>query len=224
MSGNIVHTTGLHPQAAGGGSAIHVYNGCWGADPCGTEGHDNLITHNVVYDAHDNLGDGNGIQIDQMTHNNTITQNLSFSNDGEGISLYDSANNVVSQNVFFNNGMDRNFSHSLRGNITVDASTRFYGTHGNSIVNNMAIVSDVGATAGARGTGPFGFEVSPPAGINSYGGNKAAYSQFDAPLLALLRLVERTANSSDAGQRHCLLERQLKLRIACILRLTSLGV
>ena len=172
VSGNIVHTTGLHPQAAGGGSAIHVYNGCFGTDPCGTEGHDNLITRNVVYDAHDNLGDGNGIQSDQMTHNNTITQNLSFSNDGEGLSLYDSANNVVNQNVFFNNGMDRSFSHSLRGNITLDASTRFYGTHGNSIVNNTAIVSDIGATAGMLGTGPFGFEVSSPAGLNSYGGNK----------------------------------------------------
>ena len=123
MSGNIVYTTGLHPQAAGGGSAIHVYNGCFGTDPCGTEGHDNLITRNVVYDAHDNLGDGNGIQSDQMTQNNTITQNLSFSNDGEGLSLYDSANNVVSQNVFFNNGVERNLSHSLRGDITVDAST-----------------------------------------------------------------------------------------------------
>ena len=176
VSGNIVHTTGLH---VGGSSAIHVYNGCFGSDPCGTEGHDNLITHNVVYDAHDTQADGNGIQIDQMTHNNTITQNLSFSNDGEGLSLYDSANNVVGQNVFFNNGMDRNVSHSLRGNITVDASTRFYGTHGNSIVNNTAIVSDIGATAGARGTGPFGFDVSSPAGINSYGGNKLLIANSD---------------------------------------------
>jgi parallel beta-helix repeat protein len=176
VSGNIVHTTGLH---GGGSSAIHMYNGCWGADPCGTEGHDNLITHNVVYDAHDTQGDGNGIQIDQMTQNNTITQNLSFFNDGQGISLYDSANNVVGQNVFFNNGMDRNFSHSLRGNITVDASTRFYGTHGNSIVNNTAIVSDVGASAGERGTGPFGFEVSQPAGNNSYGGNKLLKANSD---------------------------------------------
>jgi hypothetical protein len=79
---------------------------------------------------------------------------------------------VVSQNVFFNNGMDRNVSHSLRGNITVDASTRFFGTHGNSIVNNTAIVSNVGASAGTLGTGPFGFEVSSPTGLNSYGGNK----------------------------------------------------
>jgi parallel beta-helix repeat protein len=179
VSGNIVHTTGLIPQAAGGGSAVHNYNGCFGSDPCGTEGHNNLITRNMVFDAHDPKGDGNGIQSDQMTQNNTITQNLSFANDGEGLSLYDSANNVVSQNVFFNNGLDRTLSHTLRGNITVDASTRFFGTYGNSIVNNTVIVSDIGATAGMLGTGPFGFEVSQPAGINSYGGNKLLKANSD---------------------------------------------
>jgi parallel beta-helix repeat protein len=212
VTGNVVANTGIHGTVGtgGGGSAIHLYNGLYLDDPAGTEGHNNLIAGNVVYNAHDILGDGNGIQLDRATHDNIVTNNLSFSNDGVGISLYGSDNNLIAGNVFYNNGMDPHRSHSLVGNIVVDApplSQRTNGdltTQANVISNNTVIVSDLNASTGP-GRGPFGFEVIPPAGTNHYSGNKLILAPCGAPSDANMRYYHTwspqsyPANGNDAA-------------------------
>ncbi len=171
---NVIFGSG---RTVGGSSGIHTYAGGYNGQPLADKSHHNTITGNVVYDTHDTQGDGNGIQLDRATRNNTVWNNLVFSNDGEGVSLYGSDSNQIEKNVFFNNGLDRNISHSLAGNIIVDApplGVRVAGdltTQGNVIKNNTAIVSAVGANRGL-GRGPFGFEVTPDTGANHYGGNR----------------------------------------------------
>ena len=169
ISGNVVHGTGQHPGRAGGGSGIHVFNGCFHGTPCGTEGHDNVITGNVTYDANDNQGDGNGIQVDQATAHNNVSNNLSFFNDGQGISIFESHDGTYDGNVTFNNGMDRQHGHSLFGDMDVDDLNMSTPDANNTLTNNTLIISNVGASNRA---GPFGFDVvTAKVGANTWGNN-----------------------------------------------------
>ena len=186
VRGNIVHNTGIHPVAGGGGSVIHIANGCWNGAPCGTEGHNNIIEKNVVYDGHDPIGDGNGIQVDQLSNSNTVQHNLSFANDGMGISLFEAANNLIFGNQVMNNGLNRQNSHSLCANINVNSgstSPAAHSTANNLIKANDIVISNVGYSGSCYGSskGTFGFDVSPPVNKpNTWDGNHIVKSDTSA--------------------------------------------
>ncbi len=81
-----------------GSSGIHVCGGVEG-EPTGF-GVGNIIANNITFDNRDPGGpDGNGIQLDQHTHGNVVVGNLATGNDGGGISLYDSHDNILAYNL-----------------------------------------------------------------------------------------------------------------------------
>ena len=73
---NVVHDTGQNKGA--GGSGMHQYNGGFGTPFGTTECHHNTWDKNVVWNAYDHNGDGNGLQIDQSCHDNNVTKNSVF--------------------------------------------------------------------------------------------------------------------------------------------------
>ncbi len=102
-------------QTTSGCSGIHVYD-----EPGYSQGEYNIISGNVAIgnlDPGTNSAtdgqDGSGIELDQLTSNNKVLQNLVIQNDGGGIVIYDSASNAVTYNVAFSNSENRSGAHTI---------------------------------------------------------------------------------------------------------------
>ena len=133
VSGNTVDGNGL---AIPGTSGIHVYGGAPGA-PDGF-GIGNTITDNITNGNHDATAfDGNGIELDQYTHNNVVLGNTAEDNDGAGIAVYDSYDDNVIGNLLISNEQDPGRSHAAMGELALNESEG--DTYDNYIAANVAI-------------------------------------------------------------------------------------
>ncbi len=133
IHGNLVQGNGY--------SGIHTYAGGYINDPFKNFGNYNELSLNVVAN-HKGHFDGNGIQLDQLTHDNTVAQNLCHDNDGAGISMYDAYSNLIYKNVTLNNRLI--ISPYLYGyaELTMTASAR-NKTHDNQVIQNTLIALQV---------------------------------------------------------------------------------
>ena len=142
--------------ATSGCSGIHLY----ASSTTDGYGNYNVITDNVSVGNIDTTAlDGNGIELDQWTHNNQVTGNFSYDNDGAGIVLYDSRSNVINGNETFDNELDPGQSHTVRGELVMITSSNL--TTGNTIENNILLSASTNSQAvfldGASSTGGNGF-------------------------------------------------------------------
>lgn len=170
IKSNVISDTG---KTIPGSSGLHLYAGGFAGTPFMDRTFGNAVVGNVVYNTHDLVqGDGDGIQLDQNTHNNSVGYNLVFWSDGEGIRAYNSWSNIISKNFVFNAGLDRGQSHSLFGALVLDATADKKWTRNNVVTENVALITAVEA---AGSDGPFGFDmptpVTPDQG-NVFGGNR----------------------------------------------------
>jgi parallel beta-helix repeat protein len=128
--------------AMSGTSDIHTF----AAGPSDDAGNYNTITGNVTLDEVDTQAqDGNGIELDQWTHGNTVSNNLSLNNDGAGIVLYDSGANTIVGNITHNNGLDPGHTHSYRGELVLNAANNL--TTDNMIAENVFLSDQSGSPA-----------------------------------------------------------------------------
>jgi parallel beta-helix repeat protein len=141
VSGNTVNGNGLY---SAGASGIHVYGGAEGS-PDGY-GVGNTVTNNVTVGNHDLWAqDGNGIELDQYTHNNVVSNNFSAGNDGAGIAVYDSYGNTVANNTLVGNELDAGHTHTARGDLALNAhigitaNNIFSGNTGIANANSAAV-------------------------------------------------------------------------------------
>ncbi len=131
VENNTVTGNGL---TVSGSSGIHVYS-TGTADPYGDN---NIIAGNVSINNHDTTGqDGNGIELDQWTHNNHVSNNFCYSNDGAGIVLYDSYSNLISNNTVGGNELNSGGSHSIMGEFVLNEALNL--TSNNTISGNVLI-------------------------------------------------------------------------------------
>jgi parallel beta-helix repeat protein len=133
---NIVYNNGL---TTAGTSGIHVFSGgpANGQGNLNT-GNYNRIAYNVTYGNREFFQqDGNGIQLDQYTHDNLVYRNLSYQNDGAGISLFDAFNNTIQENITFGNTRDPNRTHAYHGEILIASmDSTVNSSYGNKILGN----------------------------------------------------------------------------------------
>lgn len=95
-------------NAVPGCSGIHLY----AKSPSQDAGDHNIIRYNVAYGNKDSRAqDGNGIQMDQWCDYNKVYHNISFSNDGAGINIFDGSHNEVFNNTLFGNMLDPGKTH-----------------------------------------------------------------------------------------------------------------
>ncbi len=122
-----------------GSSGIHIY----ASSATDTFGAFNVITGNVCTNNHDFYEeDGNGIESDQWTHDNTISDNFCYANDGAGIILYDSYNNTVSDNDIGGNDLDPDHTHTTMGDLclnTLLGLTNDNTIQGNAILSTSSV-------------------------------------------------------------------------------------
>lgn len=130
VRGNRVYSNG---GKFSGSSGIHVYAG--GADGSARldTGAFNQIYGNIAFSNLDNGPsgtspgqDGNGIQLDQFTHDNLVSNNSMYFNDGPGLSLFDSFSNRIVNNTMLGNVRNTNGVHFNKGEV-------FLGTAGASV-------------------------------------------------------------------------------------------
>jgi parallel beta-helix repeat protein len=123
-----------------GTSGIHTFS----LNPQEPTGDHNIIRYNICYENKELDGpDGNGIQLDQWCDYNQVYYNVCYNNDGAGIAVFDSAESTIFNNTLFNNGLNKNRSHLLKGEIflaTHSAKTTNHVT--NVTVKNNIIVSN----------------------------------------------------------------------------------
>ncbi len=136
VTSNLVSENG---QKTSGCSGIHVYN-----EPGYSQGEYNIISGNVAIgnlDPGTNSAtdgqDGSGIELDQLTSNNKVLQNLVIQNDGGGIVIYDSASNAVTYNVAFSNSENRSGAHTILAEFVLNASENL--TNRNTIEYNNIV-------------------------------------------------------------------------------------
>jgi len=123
-----------------GTSGIHL----WSSNAQEPTGDNNVIRYNICYGNKETNGpDGNGIQLDMWCDYNQVYYNICYNNDGAGIAVFDSAESTIFNNTLFNNGLNKNRSHLLKGEIflaTHSAKTTDHVT--NVTVKNNIIVSN----------------------------------------------------------------------------------
>ena len=132
---NIVFSNG---GTTPGASGIHVHS--W--DPAENMGQNNYIAGNVTYGNLDAGGnDGIGILLDHYTGHNIVENNLSFSNDGQGIGVYASHSNTVRANTVFGNMLDRSETHTLFSEIAVNTNATLGSglAHDNTVTGNTVL-------------------------------------------------------------------------------------
>ena len=139
VEGNTVANNGL---TVSGSSGIHVYS----ASATDSYGNNNVISGNVTINNHDTTGqDGNGIELDQWTHNNTVSNNFCYGNDGAGIVLYDSYNNLITANTVGGNELNSGGSHSRMAELVLNES--FDLTSNNTVSDNVLIGASANSPA-----------------------------------------------------------------------------
>ena len=115
---NIFTNNGVS-DSYGGCSGIHLFDR-WpsesGADSDQFErgGDFNIIRYNISNGNKDrvlNRTDGNGIQLDMWCDHNQVYNNLAYGNDGAGIIVYGSSNNVIFNNTLYGNGLEVGFRY-----------------------------------------------------------------------------------------------------------------
>lgn len=137
---NTVTRSGL---SSPGTSGIHLYSASASEDA----GDDNLVRYNMTYNNFDSAAyDGNGIQVDHWCDNNVIEFNLSWSNDGPGIQIYDAINNVVQNNVVYGNMRDPGNTHAGGAELLLSASS-LKRTASNVLRNNIVVSTRAGVPA-----------------------------------------------------------------------------
>lgn len=150
ITGNLYHGIELHANyyivehnevarnglGMPGTSGIHVYS----ANPWEGSGQHNVIRYNVSHDNSDIYGpDGNGIQLDQWTRFNVVSDNEVFNNNGAGIIVYDAGDAQVLNNKIYNNMIDSLGTHvCCKANIVVTSASAFE-TGKTNYVNNVAV-------------------------------------------------------------------------------------
>ncbi len=126
-------------------SAIHVY--ATSADDLA--GRNNTISNNAVAWQRDGSSpDGNGIMLDHWSSGQTVTGNHVFGNDGAGISILSSRDNVIEGNTVEGNMLDSGGTHvAARAEIFLGDSDLAPGlTTGNRVADNtVAAASRYGA-------------------------------------------------------------------------------
>lgn len=123
----------------GGSSGIHTYAGGYSNDPYKNFGNYNEIAFNVIgHQKEPQYFDGNGIQLDQLTHDNTVALNLCYDNDGAGINLYDTYSNLIYQNVTLNNRLIIAPYPYGYAELTMTSSA-LNSTHNNRVIQNVFI-------------------------------------------------------------------------------------
>ncbi len=138
ISDNTVSGNGL---AVFGCSGIHIY----ASSAADTYGAYNTVTGNVCIGNRDIYEeDGGGILADQWTNHNTISNNFCYANDGAGIGVYDSYDNVVSGNDVGGNELNSGGTHTSAGELMVNQLLGL--AYGNTFKNNVAL-SDSSAPA-----------------------------------------------------------------------------
>lgn len=131
IQGNTVLQSGM---TMGGVSGIHNYSTGMGDG----FGDNNTITGNVVAGTGSaGSADGNGIEMDQWTHDDVVTGNIVAGNEGSGIAIYDSWNNSVSGNMVYANDAAPAAQYGANGELSVASSLNL--THGNTISGNTFI-------------------------------------------------------------------------------------
>ncbi len=102
-------------------------------------GNHNVISHNAVLDTSDSgSGDGNGIQLDEWTHDNLVTQNLIMGNDGVGVSLYGAQNSQVLDNLISKNQLGNFAQHGIHAEIAVSSNaSQLSLASGNLVARNF---------------------------------------------------------------------------------------
>lgn len=114
IEGNEVYRNG---HGIVGASGIHLYAKNARQDA----GDHNIIRYNISH--HNKEGgkgqDGGGITLDQWCDFNEVYYNIAHNNDGSGIILFDSSDNLVYNNTLFNNIQDSEKSHVLKGELVL---------------------------------------------------------------------------------------------------------
>jgi parallel beta-helix repeat protein len=136
VSDNIVYDNG---GEIAGSSGIHIYAGGFQGTPYVDFGSYNTISDNVLYSNHDAvLSDGNGIELDQQTHNNLVSDNLAFNNDGAGVAVLDSWSNSIVGNLLIGNAQDPSDTHGLRADLIL-LETSAGLTANNTVSQNLSL-------------------------------------------------------------------------------------
>ncbi len=127
-------------------SGIHIY-----ADSAEQDaGNHNIIRYNVSYENIDINGpDGNGIQIDHWCDFNEVYYNLSFNNDGAGISIWDGSNNKVYNNTLFGNARRPyiDMPHFIKADLYIGSDRERNRASHNEIINNIIMADNPAAYA-----------------------------------------------------------------------------
>ncbi|AWB23802.1 right-handed parallel beta-helix repeat-containing protein [Methylobacterium currus] len=102
-------------------------------------GNNNIISHNAVLDTSDSgSGDGNGIQLDEWTHDNLVVGNLIAGNDGVGVSLYGAQNSQVLHNLISKNQTGTFAQHGIHAEVAVSSNaSQAYLASGNLVAGNL---------------------------------------------------------------------------------------
>lgn len=119
-----------------GTSGIHIYSPSADHD----SGDHNIIRYNITHH-HMALsgGDGNGIQLDQWCDFNKIYYNISYANDGAGINIFDSSDNIIYNNTVYGNMIDPGRSHPIRAELIL--ASEF--THNVDRTNNVVVANNI---------------------------------------------------------------------------------
>ena len=129
---------------APGTSGIHLYSANLQEDT----GDYNIIRDNVCHNNKDlNSFDGNGIQLDQGCDHNQVYYNVCFSNDGAGISIYNSSDNQIYNNTLYNNMVDQGRSHPIKAEIYLAATVNEYHVKNINLFNNIIVATRTNVSA-----------------------------------------------------------------------------
>ena len=124
-----------------GTSGIHLYCHLATQDA----GKHNIIRYNFVYENIETDGpDGNGIQLDQWCDQNVVYYNISFNNDGAGISVFDASDNRIYNNTLFGNG--RGIpppSFPAKADLWIGADSKRNRTRNNKFINNIIVANNM---------------------------------------------------------------------------------
>jgi parallel beta-helix repeat protein len=135
VENNIIYGNGT---TTSGTSGIHVY----ATSATQGMGQFNIIRYNLVMDQQElTAQDGNGIELDQWTSGNQVIGNLTNGNDGAGIILYDSSNNLVQDNTLIGDDVDPGHSHGLPGELVLSSAFSTSLTTANTVLDNTAMAT-----------------------------------------------------------------------------------
>ena len=141
VENNLIYGNGMTMP---GSSGIHVYatSATQGA------GLHNTLRYNILMANRDSQAqDGNGIELDQWTADNQVIGNLTTANDGAGIELYDSSNNLVQDNTMIGDSLDEGHTHAERGETGMGSAFAVSLSTGNVFNDNTAISLSPNASA-----------------------------------------------------------------------------